>query len=38
LEFKALKDDDPNKLYDLIGKTIINNFTDRRGMIKAVLD
>ena len=38
LEYNALKDSDPNKLYDLIGKTIINNFSDRKGMVKAVLD
>jgi DNA-directed RNA polymerase specialized sigma54-like protein len=38
LEYNALKDPNPSKLYDLVGKTIINNFSDRKGMVKAVLD
>ena len=38
LEYNALKDSNPSKLYDLVGKTIINNFSDRKGMVKAVLD
>lgn len=38
LEMEALSTTDRNKLYDLIGKTIINNFTDRKGMVKAILN
>lgn len=38
IELDAIKSEDKNKLYDIIGKTIINNIQrDERGLTKAIL-